>query len=76
MEIHVADEPGASSAYGPISRVERKLTVECRTLSIQLSRQVPHQSRQQSRISRRSGAGWWDRLCRVLPLRKAYDQHQ
>ncbi|KAJ2028563.1 hypothetical protein H4S03_007795, partial [Coemansia sp. S3946] len=76
MEIQVADEPEASSPYGPISRVERKLTVECRTLSIQISRQLPHQSRQQSRISRHSGTGWWDRLCHVLPLRKAYDQHQ
>ncbi|KAJ2074442.1 hypothetical protein GGI09_008772, partial [Coemansia sp. S100] len=76
MEIQIADEPETSSEVGPISRVERKLTVEYRTLSIQLSRQVPHQSRQQSRISRRSGTGWWDRLCRVLPLRKAYDQHQ
>ncbi|KAJ2059041.1 hypothetical protein GGH13_007018, partial [Coemansia sp. S155-1] len=36
-----------------------------------LNHQVPHQSRQQSRISRRSGTGWWERLCRVLPLRKA-----
>ncbi|KAJ2754765.1 hypothetical protein GGI19_002177, partial [Coemansia pectinata] len=64
MEIQIAEEPEVSSAYGPISRVERKLTVECRTLSIQISRQGQHQLRQQSRISRRSGTGWWDRLCR------------
>ncbi|KAJ2686337.1 hypothetical protein IWW39_003681, partial [Coemansia spiralis] len=71
MEIQIADDPDTSSVYGPIARIERKLTVEYRTLSIQLSRQGPHQPRQRQSRSRN---GWWDRLCRVLPLRKAYEQ--
>ncbi|KAJ2879764.1 hypothetical protein IWW38_006062, partial [Coemansia aciculifera] len=28
------------------------------------------------RILHGSGRGWWDRVCRVLPLRPAYDQRQ
>ncbi|KAJ2738226.1 hypothetical protein GGI20_006305, partial [Coemansia sp. BCRC 34301] len=76
MEIQIADGPEGSASYGPAARFERKLTIEYLTLSIQLSRQAQQQQQPQRTVLRRSGKGWWDRLCRVLPLRKAHDQRR
>ncbi|KAJ2467304.1 hypothetical protein GGI02_004079 [Coemansia sp. RSA 2322] len=77
MEIQIANDQEAPVASGPVARLERNLTIEYRTLSIQISRHVqqPHQPKHPRRALR-SSLSWWGRLCSLLPLRKAHEQRR
>ncbi|KAI8317852.1 calcium ATPase, partial [Martensiomyces pterosporus] len=71
MEIQVADKRSPpSGADNQGLQFERKLTVEYRTLSIQLSR---HDQNQRARNSESKLKSF---IYRVLPIRRAYDQRK
>ncbi|KAI8318353.1 calcium ATPase, partial [Martensiomyces pterosporus] len=73
MEIQHADrqEPSSNVNDPAALKFERKLTVEYRTLSIQLSRHT-----QPNLPSAEKDSKWKSLLYRILPIRKAYDRRK
>ncbi|KAJ1955832.1 hypothetical protein GGI12_005465, partial [Dipsacomyces acuminosporus] len=72
MEVQVAsNQETPSNNNSPALAFERKLTVEFRTLSIQLSRHTQTNARHTEKVPK-----WKSLLYSALPIRKAYDRRK